>query len=594
MGNRRKLNNKSRTKGVVTVNAYYLDIASAGITEGVVSDAVAISNKNIINSEIQAAVTAGATTFVIPTMDAYFNTSELTTQTKNQEDTSVNGIVLPSNLNIQMQPTTYLRCQPNDRVSYTMFSLWDVDNITITGGNIIGDKYDHIYRQEASVSTAGTTTTAVIKIQKEYVSTSYTITITPNNATTQASEIAAYITTNVTNMTATSSGTNIIITPDAGIYVLIDDDATDASGINFTYGIPYTFEYGYCIAVFGSHNITIDNVSMSDAMGDGVISGIKYIREPIGGIITAPNRTTNNLLIKNCIIDNNRRQGISIIDTSGTIVDNCTIINTGKDIVALPGAGIDMECYRDRESVEPFRVLEYARVENVTVRNCDFDNNYNNDIVLFNPTNFVDVSYNTFTKGVSSIVCDNVRIHHNTFTSGFPNLIGYQQNQGVGIASAYASAGTPVQLVHDIEVDNNTFSGYLYSIAVAGDNSSIHNNTITNGTKIGISVGNDVDTQSIYGNSITMDNAQDTAAIRNFLGTTSSRNITLDDNICSGKQGIRLNGLTGVDNGWIITNSTFTGVIDDLWVDNSSNITFGAGNTYTNVRQSGNTNVTIP
>lgn len=55
------------------------------------------------------------------------------------------GIVVPSNTNITLHPDAILKVIPNAVEWYDVFMLYRVDNITIKGGNILGDRDDHTY-----------------------------------------------------------------------------------------------------------------------------------------------------------------------------------------------------------------------------------------------------------------------------------------------------------------------------------------------------------------------------------------------------------------------------------------------------------------
>ena len=85
-----------------------------------------------------------------------------------------------------------------------------------------------------------------------------------------------------------------------------------------------TGEWGHGIYVHSSDNVHIDNMSISDCWGDGIYVGDQ----------------STNVKIENCTIDNNRRQGISIVEAQDVIVTNNLIKNTNG---TAPQAGIDIE-----------------------------------------------------------------------------------------------------------------------------------------------------------------------------------------------------------------------------------------------------------
>ena len=397
-----------------SVDTYYLDPSSAGIIEGVVNDTVALNNTAIINSEIQAAKDGGYTVFELPTMDAYFDTAG-----DGSKFTMHDGAIkVPNNMHFKMTAGTVIRRQPNNYNRSHLISACYIDleqrgtegmtpdiaeNIEISGGTLIGEVNQHIYTQYYTVSSAATTTTAQIKIQREYVSTVYPITVTPNDAITQASEIASYLNNEIpeADLYATSDGDVITLYGNAGIYVLMDDDTTDTSGIDFDGW--QDISYGYGVSLYGVHNGYVHDIYIKDFHGDGVFGGITASRNH-DGTIPANVRTCENVLIQRVTTENCRRQGISIVDCNGydtvgvalpapgglgnssrygVMIDDCDITDTGRDIYTLPAYGIDLEPYRRRD--ENNNLLEDARVEGVIIKNSRFTGNRKGDIDLYAP-----------------------------------------------------------------------------------------------------------------------------------------------------------------------------------------------------------------
>ena len=54
------------------------------------------------------------------------------------------SIALKSNISIKLSPKTYLEVIANKNTSYRLFKVHNVKNVTIEGGNLIGDKYTHL------------------------------------------------------------------------------------------------------------------------------------------------------------------------------------------------------------------------------------------------------------------------------------------------------------------------------------------------------------------------------------------------------------------------------------------------------------------
>lgn len=84
------------------------------------------------------------------------------------------------------------------------------------------------------------------------------------------------------------------------------------------------------IYIDGSSNVAILGLTIRDSGGDGIY---------IGAAVNSP-AYCENITIKDCICDNNYRQGISITSAENVLIDNCIFRNTSG---TLPSAGIDLE-----------------------------------------------------------------------------------------------------------------------------------------------------------------------------------------------------------------------------------------------------------
>lgn len=110
-------------------------------------------------------------------------------------------------------------------------------------------------------------------------------------------------------------------------------------------------EWGMCISLEGSMNVNIERCYLHDGWGDGV-----YI-----GSYGDTYKRCDYVNIRDCHIVGNRRNGISVINVSGLIIDGC-LISTTKD--TEPGAGIDFEPNNNLENIL-----------DVKVTNCTFTGN---------------------------------------------------------------------------------------------------------------------------------------------------------------------------------------------------------------------------
>ena len=116
-------------------------------------------------------------------------------------------------------------------------------------------------------------------------------------------------------------------------------------------------EYRHAIRLNGVAGVTIEGLEIRDSGGDGIYVGPSYS----GTFGVAPSTPSTSVRIKNCLIDNNYRQGISVTDAIGLVIEHCSIKNTSG---TLPQSGIDFE---------PFR--EHQRLVGCVVRHCSITDN---------------------------------------------------------------------------------------------------------------------------------------------------------------------------------------------------------------------------
>lgn len=87
-------------------------------------------------------------------------------------------------------------------------------------------------------------------------------------------------------------------------------------------------EWGMCINLMDCTNVIIEHCKLTDGWGDGVYVG------------TDSGEGCKNICIDNCIIDYNRRNGVSVIECDGFRLRNSLVTNTDG---TNPKAGIDFE-----------------------------------------------------------------------------------------------------------------------------------------------------------------------------------------------------------------------------------------------------------
>ncbi len=113
-----------------------------GVVEGKVSDEVAFSNRDSLQNAIDLAKSLNVKTFEIGAMDAFFHLDYVWTNARGYNDRAIH---LPSNFHLKMSNETFLRLQPNFWPRGYFVSVVEQRNVRITGGNLIGDRYEHDY-----------------------------------------------------------------------------------------------------------------------------------------------------------------------------------------------------------------------------------------------------------------------------------------------------------------------------------------------------------------------------------------------------------------------------------------------------------------
>ncbi len=112
----------------------------------------------------------------------------------------------------------------------------------------------------------------------------------------------------------------------------------------------FSGEWGMGISIKGSQNISINNVNVSDCWGDGIYIGNSN-----------SSQTNRNITISNPVLDNNRRQGISVITAINLKIVNPSIMNTNG---IQPASGIDFEPNSNSERLQNISIINPSTVNN--------------------------------------------------------------------------------------------------------------------------------------------------------------------------------------------------------------------------------------
>ena len=235
-----------------------------------------------------------------------------------------------------------------------------------------------------------------------------------------------------------------------------------------------------CIAIYNSKNILIDGVRLAKAGGDGII---------IGGSTANP---AQDIIIDHCVIDNSRRNGVSIVGGVDNIkIQNCVIKNTSG---TNPQLGIDIETWTP----------EYIN-RNIEIFNCRFENNVNGSLTVFEYTdgvkihnnycdNIVSVKVNDAYVSVSEATPTNIEMCNNTFKG---TVYIYRVSDGVFAVNGNVFDGSHITIEHSLSLSsaeaiknssakticNNVFNNCRTAISIGNNaNISVTDNIINNCT----------------------------------------------------------------------------------------------------------------
>lgn len=112
-------------------------------------------------------------------------------------------------------------------------------------------------------------------------------------------------------------------------------------------------EWGYGIQIYHCTNIVVKDLEIQKMWGDGV-----YIGDYIDG------QQCENIIVRDCYLHNNRRQGISICYAKSVLVDNCLITNISG---AAPQSGIDIELEGNASTLV---AQSDIRIKNTKITKC--------------------------------------------------------------------------------------------------------------------------------------------------------------------------------------------------------------------------------
>lgn len=234
-------------------------------------------------------------------------------------------------------------------------------------------------------------------------------------------------------------------------------------------------EWGTLVVIAGSHNVVVDGVTMKDSSGDGFVFASGTNRQ------YNPPIFCKNVFLKNCTIDNSRRNNITIGDGEYLYIENCKINNAGggENILdengkiktytsagVAPQLGIDMEAHREVENGE---YVSYQIIEHVFVRGNIFRGNYTGDIVVFTANDVV-IENNDCDNLIGGSLFWNTTIRNNVLKQRIGGV-----KTSIGILFNPISDFTKV---NNNVIIGNSISGFDTGISAFGQNFTIKNNSI--------------------------------------------------------------------------------------------------------------------
>ncbi|MEC2354049.1 right-handed parallel beta-helix repeat-containing protein [Bacillus velezensis] len=278
------------------------------------------------------------------------------------------GINIPSNIELILHPEAVFKVQPNDSQGYSCFYIGQASNVTIRGGQIIGDRYEHDYSKIESAKK--------------------------------------------------------------------------------------THEWGYGIHVHGSSNVLIENVQVSDCIGDNIWIAADGMMNTSGTYTPSKNVT-----VRKCTLLRGRRNNLATNGCEGLLVDDCDIEEAGGDTIG-PQLGIDLEGFGENG-------IKYDHPYKLTVRNCRFKNNGRGSVTAHTSGKVIiegNYSDNVISYGFST----DVSIKNN-------KIINDAETKKYGIDSVGVSS---TESGNRVQIEGNTVRGFEIGICARGKGVSISNNTL--------------------------------------------------------------------------------------------------------------------
>lgn len=287
-----------------------------------------------------------------------------------------NNILLPSNIEFIMEEETQLIREKSAWYEYAIIKVYKSENVKITGGELIGDRDNHIYYLESDMESGGidengnliddSNSIRTIKYfdENENPGNFRGIKLRNENATTEKFTVYFYDKDDkfISKFEGVWGQYIHVNVKNVKVKVVLNQSEYDGVKLYQYSGIGTTHEHGAGINVHAGKNIEINNVVSHSFTGDSLVVGGNFLEpKPPEG-----HEYSENVKIIGCNFYNNRRQGISMSGMRNIEVTDNNIHNI-KGIA--PQYGIDIE----NEVMDSLYVM---------IKNNNFYENAGGDFVL--------------------------------------------------------------------------------------------------------------------------------------------------------------------------------------------------------------------
>lgn len=343
---------------------------------------------------------------------------------------------------------------------------------------------------------------------------------------------------------------------------------------NYNSGIgSFAHAWGFMIEVKASHNVLIDGLTIKESLADAFKVAGREHRNPDGSL-KATGRESYNVTFQNSIVDDCRRNGISLTDGTNLFVAYNEIMNNGSgtadtDTISSngrsPRCGLDIEPFKS-DNAEGSDNNHWERCEYVYIHDNVFHDNYAADLLVFNGE-LAFIYNNTFnsSSGVTTSYGYNNKVYNNVF-----NNTQTVEEDGRGIRiEGKKWTGSGEERHTDWEIYGNTFNNYQFGMIIAGERHNVYDNTITD-CQYGIRLSYNTDSE--FSNNDVTSTVSSSSAYSNSGVDTHLDNVTITggDFTTTGSS-INFNNINVAEVGSVVIDSTNT--TGSLRFNTANNIT---------------------